>query len=905
MKTTFKLPVALLAFGVASGSCAAAAKKPSTPAPKLAAWVEPDFPFFSSVVDARKAADNLPADNLTPRGLILNLGHDCWACFDTDLLRVSAIWRGTGVTPEALAPKSHLPGGTKTRGGQSILPKPDGRVWFASGIHPGWQTGYSLTLKDPRTPAPSPEEIGRGPIPPQLGRFEAIRLTDHGAVLEYRVHDATVRDWTTAALEGDTAIIRRTLEIGASANALNLVLGRRSGGDVALGQSPDKGLAQLKNQNGLWSVSIPPRKRAIRIAVSFTESGPAVASLPKPIPSAPAKRRWPQTVKTGAQIAKAKKAYVVDNIELPFDNPWRRIVRPGDIQFLSDGTGVMVTLDGDVWKVRGLRDSLKEITWNRFASGLHEPMTVAIRDDRIYAFDKNGIWRLRDTNDDGEADLHELFSNAFAQTADMREFPSTIRLAPKGEFVIAKGGQQASTLGKHNGSVLRISADGSRSTVLGYGFRQPAIGVNPRTGLVTAGDQEGNYIPSSPLHIVRDGQFYGFLSAGLHEREKYPSPPANPLTWIPHSVNASAISQVWLYGAKLGALNDSMVHIGFNRPELFRVILNNREKQPQASLVSVTRDFLFPPLNGSVNPVDGQLYIAGFQIAGWGNLLNAITGMGRVRHTGLPSNLPKEIVPMDKGVLLRFEEKLDPATAQNPANYSLASWHYKRTPNYGSAQYQSDGKPGIDWITPSSAYLSKDGRGVFIGAPGMKPVMQLRIGWSLKTADETKFEDNAYTTPYALSKFEPSAEGFGAIKVDLTPRIAAARKKGPVTVEEGRRLYQLMGCVACHSVNGDDIAKVGPTWMGLFGSERPVIVRKKKQTARADKAYLRESILDPLAKIVNGYQRGEYAMPSYAGVVTDDQVNALLLYIEAVKDGDPESTTDARPASKKAASSFE
>ena len=177
-------------------------------------------------------------------------------------------------------------------------------------------------------------------------------------------------------------------------------------------------------------------------------------------------------------------------------------------------------------------------------------MTVAIRDEQIHVFDRNGIWRLRDTNGDGEADVHELFSNAFAQTADNREFPSTVRLAPGGEFVIAKGGQEATTIGKHNGSVLRVSADGRRATVLGYGFRQPQIGVNVRTGLVTASDQQGHYIPSTPLHIVKDHQFYGFLSDKL-PREVYPAPIADPLTWIPHAVNASAMSQVWLFDAKM------------------------------------------------------------------------------------------------------------------------------------------------------------------------------------------------------------------------------------------------------------------------------------------------------------------------------------------------------------------
>jgi len=177
--------------------------------------------------------------------------------------------------------------------------------------------------------------------------------------------------------------------------------------------------------------------------------------------------------------------------------------RAGDIQFRKDGTGVLVTLDGDVWLARGLKSGSTEVTWRRFASGLHEPMTCALRDDEIFVFDRNGIWRLRDLDADGEADVHELFSNAFAQTADMREFPSTLRLAPKGEFVIGKGGQEATTIGKHNGSVLRVSADGKSATVLGYGLRQPNISVHPRTGLVVSSDQQGNYVPSRPCTSSR------------------------------------------------------------------------------------------------------------------------------------------------------------------------------------------------------------------------------------------------------------------------------------------------------------------------------------------------------------------------------------------------------------------
>ena len=80
---------------------------------RWADWVEPDFPFFSSVVDAR-AAGLGHADNLSPRALVLNLGHGCWAAFDTDLLRVAAIWNGQGLSANALAPGSYLRPDKKT-----------------------------------------------------------------------------------------------------------------------------------------------------------------------------------------------------------------------------------------------------------------------------------------------------------------------------------------------------------------------------------------------------------------------------------------------------------------------------------------------------------------------------------------------------------------------------------------------------------------------------------------------------------------------------------------------------------------------------------------------------------------------------------------------------------------------
>jgi len=864
---------------------AANTNAPKREAPRWAEFVESDFPFFSSVLDARGLGAGSPTNNLTPRGLILNLGHGVWTCFDTDLLRVSAIWTGAGVSPVSMSQGSYHVAGVKALEGQTRLPQIVGTPWLVNGIYPGWQRGREVSQTDPREPGPNQDEVGRGPIDPALGRFRAVRQTRNGVCLEYEVAGALVREWIEARMVNDLPVVQRSFRLERVPQPLTLVIGRLQTNAlnpvrVSLDSSridrlPDAAFAT--STEGLVTAMLRQNVNPVefRIACSFRTT-PETWSGPQGDAQTPA-ARWPQPFTTSAKLSSSNSAYVVDNLALPLDNPWRRNVRLADLAFFKDGRAAAVTFDGDVWMVSGLNGNLQNVTWRRFTSGLHEPLALAIRDEELFVFDRNGIWRLRDTDQNGEADVHELFANCFAQTAETREFATGMRVAPDGAFILSKGGQQSSTIGIHNGTVLRVAPDGKTSSVLGWGLRMPFIGVHPVTGLVTASDQQGHYIPTTPLHIIRDRQYYGFLATIL-PKEQYPAPITDALTWIPHPVNASAASQVWLTGARTGPLTDALINIGYYRPELLLVLLNQREPETQAAVVSLTRDLEFAPLNGVVNPVDGQLYVIGFQI--WGTVAKQISGLVRVRYTGAPSTLPREVVPMDQGVLLRFDVPLDPATATNTANFSAERWMYKRTANYGSPHFKLDGTPGRETIVPASAYLSKDARSVFLGLPDMQRVMQMRVGWTLPTQTGVASEHNAYFTAHALSRFEPEREGFAPLTVDLTPKQAHLAADTPLTVEEGHRLATLMACVACHSTDGTTLGKVGPTWKGLFGSE---VALSNGRKVVADEAYLHESIMEPNATIVSGFDKSDTGMPSYQGVITDAQVEALILYIKSLK----------------------
>ncbi len=93
--------------------------------------------------------------------------------------------------------------------------------------------------------------------------------------------------------------------------------------------------------------------------------------------------------------------------------------------------------------------------------------------------------------------------------------------------------------------------------------------------------------------------------------------------------------------------------------------------------------------------------------------------------------------------------------------------------------------------------------------------------------------------------------------------------------ELGEQLFTQRVCHTCHSTDGSD--KIGPTLKGIFGHEVELADGRK---VIVDEDYLRESILEPGAKVVKGFQP---VMPSYKGQLKDRQVNALIEYIKTLK----------------------
>jgi cytochrome c oxidase subunit 2 len=94
--------------------------------------------------------------------------------------------------------------------------------------------------------------------------------------------------------------------------------------------------------------------------------------------------------------------------------------------------------------------------------------------------------------------------------------------------------------------------------------------------------------------------------------------------------------------------------------------------------------------------------------------------------------------------------------------------------------------------------------------------------------------------------------------------------------DAGRELYKGRGCSQCHSIDGK--VGTGPTFLNLFG--HPVAM-KDGTTLTADENYIRESILNPQARLVAGFQP---VMPTFKGKFKDEEITAVIEYIKTLKE---------------------
>lgn len=778
--------------------------------PNVGPFLEEETPFVSSalLIPKGKAIDPVR------RGILIRLGDDHWACFDTDLLRWAAVWKAPAGKPplslDSMAAISYPKGKAKAKSPPSL----QGTLLFSSPTLPGGGPD-GPSKNDPRPTLPSDATKPIGPFPKESGRWLGIELRGKTPVLQYRLADAIIHE--TIIKRG--AEFRRIIEVSPHQRNIHLIPGAFFS---HLHKFPLDSSMQI----------LPPSINSGTL--TYSNQPTSLSTLPDKEPATPA---FPHGHTFTNSTSKIQGAYSIRQLALP-ETP--RFVRPTDLAFLSDGTGLLATLDGDIWRIE--TPGAKTSRWTRIAFGLFETISIEVTPgDRIFTLGRDQITELIDTNDDSFIDFYRNASNAFHQTLHTRDFATSLAIAKDGSFFIAKGGIHSPGKGMHNelsthrGTILKISPDGDTASVLADGLRIPYVGLrSDQTPF--ASDQQGHHVPSTPVHQLQFTPSLGFAPTNHRELKT-----TEPLLWFPYQANRSA--------AAFTQWDDLFLQVSWGGR--FFVIETPESGQPFSWQLPLQLDF--PSLNATRHPLSGKLYVTGLGISGYKPTTPNLSGIASIEETTkLPK--PSSFDVQGDSITVIFDRPLSKDETIIPASPALRLFNIKRSGKYGSGHYRWDGKPGEHRLQPATISISDDRRTLTLTFPilGRSDILDLHLTLSSGT---TIAPIHLFSRPAHLPKADLSAlANFEKAKPTLKPGNSKA----------GKGLFTTYACAGCHSLDGAKL--VGPTLKGV--------------ATRSDEAFLRQSILEPAAVVTQGF---EPSMPSFAGVLTDQQLADLLAYLKTLR----------------------
>lgn len=677
--------------------------------------------------------------------------------FDTETLRLAAGWSGGFLNLK----------GVVFDGGHGSNPSISGTQIQGTKYAPGWAKGNDL--KDPRS-------IPHGPLPRDWAKYKGLIRTGKEVIFLYTVGTTEVQEQPLIEKVEGQIVVTRHFNISKHNDPLICVVadvdeakGTISEGIATLTKGEHVTLARVIGgegttleivENARIVVKLPPSESTSQVRL-VTWSGKDKAEGLKSLQAikgtkdlSPLQKGgeglWKETVTTKGKKGDEKWAYTLDEIEVPFKNPYKSWMRFGGFDFLPDGRIAVSTWSGDVWIVSGIDENLEKVTWKRYAAGLFHALGLKVVGNEIYVLGRDQITRLKDLNNDGEADAYECFNNDVMITQNFHEFAFELQTDSEGNFYFTKGGPVRpggsgwDKITPHHGCLFKVSKDGEKFEVVARGLRAPnGMGVGPK-GELTCGDNEGTWTPVCPLNWIKAGAFLGVPD--FVNQPMKPTVRDNPLCWMPKDVDNSNGGQVWITSNQFGPLSGQLLHASYGTCTLYLVLKEEVAGQMQGGVVPLPLKFDSGICRLRFNEKQNALFLTGLR--GWQTRAGKDAGLYRVRYTGKPANLPIALRAKTGELTLTFSDPLEKKNAEDVDSYSIQRWNYRWTQAYGSKQYKvSDPKKeGRDDLEIDSVQLDADNKTLTLKIPELAPVMQQKIDLKFKAADGTPIKTTIHHT---------------------------------------------------------------------------------------------------------------------------------------------------------------
>ena len=380
-------------------------------------------------------------------------------------------------------------------------------------------------------------------------------------------------------------------------------------------------------------------------------------------------------------------------------------------------------------------------TGKRFAHGLHEPMGLLAGPGFAVVSQRPEVTRLVDEDGDGTADRYETICDQIAMEANFHQY----------NYGLVKGKIAGNLHGILSCSGLS-KPDGSPASANGFSpipyrmwsyqitpsgeFRPWSSGLRTANGIgkspqgeLFAADNQGDWVATSMLHHLEEGDFHGHpaalrwdqnfpysqdpKSAPIDLLEKMRKPPA---VHFPHGELANSPgSPVWdTTGGKFGPFAGQMFIGDIVHPRIIRVALEKVNGQYQGACFSFYHaEGLKAGICRLAFSSAGELIIGR---AGEGNWARGKpdSGLQKIAYSGTTPFEIHRIELQNDGFLFHFTQPVNQVIKLDPKNFGVQSYHYPYGPNYGYP------KTDIQKIVPTRVEQSLDGSTIRVMIPNLE-----------------------------------------------------------------------------------------------------------------------------------------------------------------------------------------